>query len=332
MRSDMVDDDVSEKTTVYFDQKVWGTLTEDREDIDVNEFYQITKRSAEELDYIYPFSIENLVESSSHPDSNFTSQVYTLMMELSKNYTIRNMESVLDYEAINYVCKHHPLLLELDMNSVVIGRGLLNLGGDWTLQPEELVDDYMLKEFKKILDDQDVNRQILLSEMMVEDAPGVTDEEKERYTRQYREKLEEMDTDLDFNDDTDRSLFITDIFEYRMLDRLREVCEGLGSSLEGLILETVNPNSFEGFYRQFPTFYTYANLSFSTEAHRNRKPEFNDILDMTSLSTAAPYCDIIVAEKFYSGMLYRHRIPEIYNTRVFDTVLKFAQYLREELH
>ncbi|UBF20824.1 hypothetical protein HCTV-8_gp38 [Haloarcula virus HCTV-8] len=323
--------DVSEKTAVYFDQKVWGSFVEEDSNVDSDDFLELTEKSVNEADFIYPLSIENLIETVSHPEREFTEEVYEIMMELSQNHTLRYLDSVLDYEAINYICSRHPLMLSLDMKSVVIGKGLANVGGDWTIKPEEKVDEEMAELFKRGIEDDDINREILLSDEMIEDAPGVTPEEKEQYTEQYRAAMRENDAEIDFNDDTDRSLYITEVFERRILTRLQHYCEQLGFDCRRLILETFNPNSFEQSFSQFPTFYTESNLSFSTESLSKREPEFNDILDITSLSVAAPYCDIVVGEQFFTGMLHRYDVGEKYDTKIFSSVVEFRDWLNDEL-
>jgi hypothetical protein len=323
--------DVSDKTAVYFDQKVWGNFVEEDSNVDSDDFLELTKKSVEDGDFIYPISIENLIETVSHPDREFTEEVYEIMAELSQNYTLRYLESVLDYEAINFICSRHPLLLSLDMKSTVIGKGLANIGGDWTIKPEETVDEEMAELFKRLVEDEDINREILLSEGMIEDAPGVTPEEKEQYTEQYRAAMKENDAEIDFNDDTDRSLYITEVFERRILTRLQHYCEQLGFDYRRLIIETFNPYSFEQSYGKFPTFYIESNLSFSTESLDRREPEFNDILDITSLSVAAPYCDVVVGERFFTGMLHRYDVEEKYDTKIFGSVVDFHDWLKAEL-
>ncbi len=331
LSKDVGGSDVSDKTAVYFDQKVWGSFVEEDSNVDSDAFLELTQKSVNDADFIYPISIENLIETVSHPDREFTEEVYEIMTELSQNYTLRYFESVLDYEAVNYICSEHPLLLSLDMKSTIIRKGLANIGGSWRITPEDTVDDEIEEMFRKVVEDDNINREILLSDGMIEDAPGVTPEEKERYTERYRAKMRENDAEIDFNDDTDRSLYITEVFEQRILTRLQHYCEQLGFDYRRLIVETFDPYSFEQSYSKFPTFYTESNLSFTNESLRHREPEFNDILDITSLSVATPYCDVVVGERHFTGMLHRYDIGERYDTEIFGSVVKFYDWLEDEL-
>lgn len=323
--------DVSDKTAVYFDQKVWGNFVEEDSNVDSDAFLELTNKSVNDANFIYPISIENLIETASHPDREFTEEVYAIMTELSQNYTLQYLESVLDYEAINYICSRHPLLLSLDMKSTIIGKGLANVGGGWRITPEDAVGDERGEIFRKVVEDDKINREILLSDGMINDAPGVTHEEKERYTERYRAKMRENDVEIDFDDDTDRSLYITEVFERRILTRLQHYCEQLGFDYRRLIIETFNPYSFEQSYSHFPAFYTESNLSFTNESLSHREPEFNDILDITSLSVATPYCDVVVGEGHFTDMLYRYDIGERYDTEVFGSVVEFYDWLEDEL-
>jgi hypothetical protein len=323
--------DVSDKIAVYFDQKVWGSFVEEDSNVESDAFLELTQKSVNDANFIYPISIENLIETVSHPDREFTEEIYEIMTELSQNYTLRYLESVLNYEAVNYICSRHPLLLSLDMKSTIIGKGLANVGGGWRVTPEDAVNDEIREMFRKVVEDDNINREILLSDGMIEDAPGVTSEEKERYTERYRAKMRENDAEIDFNDDTDRSIYITEVFERRMLIRLQHYCKQLGFDSRRLIVETFNPYSFEQSYSKFPTFYTESNLSFTNESLSRREPEFNDILDITSLSVATPYCDVVVGERHFTGMLHRYDIGEQYDTKIFGSVMKFYNWLEDEL-
>lgn len=69
--------DLSDKTAVYFDQKAWGATWEAANSLCADEITldTLAKRSADELDFVYPFSIENLIETTSADDLEFRTEV-----------------------------------------------------------------------------------------------------------------------------------------------------------------------------------------------------------------------------------------------------------------
>lgn len=329
------DADLSDKTVVYFDQKAWGATWEaaNSSDADKDSLDTLAKRSVDELDFVYPFSIENLIETTSASDLKFKTDLFDTMMDLSRNRSIRNYLDVFDYEVRHYLCEWHELLPRLDTRSFVFGKGLVHVGGDWRLKAEGGVEvpEGLEEEFEKVLKDEEINRRLLQSRALSEEAPGVPDEDRKEYEEQYRKKVQETDGELDLNSDEDRSLYLADVFADRMMPDLRQYAFELGFHPAEPVMTDPYQRSFEAYFQQFPAFYTYATLCFAADARRNNDPEFNDVLDISQLAVAAPYADIVVTEQFFGGMLYRFGIDEAFDTGIFTDVNEFAAFLRERL-
>ena len=123
-------------------------------------------------------------------------------------------------------------------------------------------------------------------------------------------------------------MYLTGVFVNRMIPRLRGCSNDLGLDLPSIILSDPNDLSFEAFYTQFPAFYTYATLCFANDA-TDIEPELNDVLDLSQLSVAAPYADIVVTEQFFGSMLKKFEIDEMFETSIFIDVGHFKQFLAE---
>ncbi len=329
------DTDLSDRTVVYFDQKAWGATWEaaNTSDADKPSLDTLTECSADELDFVYPFSIENLIETTSASDLDFKADLFDTMMDLSGNRSIRNHLDVFDHEVRRYLCEWHDLLPRLDTRSFVFGKGLVHVGGNWRLKSEVdgVVPEGFEEEFEKILKDEEINRWLLQSRALSEEAPGVPDKERKEYKERYRENVQESDGELDLDNDEDRSLYLADVFTERMMPDLRQYAFEIGFHPAGPVMTDPYQRSFEAYFQQFPAFYTYATLCFAADARRNNDPEFNDVLDISQLAVAAPYADIVVTEQFFGGMLYRFGINEAFGTEVFTDVNEFESYLRERL-
>ncbi|WP_254762258.1 hypothetical protein [Natrinema marinum] len=330
-----VDADLSDKTIVYFDQKAWGATWEatNSSDADNVSLDTLTKRSGDELDFVYPFSIENLIETTSASDLEFKTNLFDTMMDLSGNRSIRNYLDVFDHEVRRYLCEWHELLPGLDTRSFVFDEGLVHVGGDWRIKAEGdmEVPEGFEEEFEKVLKDEEINRRLLQSRALSEEAPGVSDEERREYKERYRENVQEADGELDPDSDEDRRLYLADVFAERMMPDLRQYAFELGFHPAEPVMTDPYQRSFEAFFQQFPAFYTYATLCFAADARRNNDPEFNDVLDISQLAVATPYADIVVTEQFFGGMLYRFGINEAFGTDIFTDVSEFESFLRERL-
>jgi len=329
------EDDLSEKTVVYFDQKAWGATWEaaNSSDTDKDSLDTLAKRSADELDFVYPISIENLIETSSASDLDFKTELFDTMMDLSGNRTIRNYIDVIDHEVRRYLCDWHELLPELDTQSFVFGEGLVHTAGNWKIEAEEDVEvpDGFEEMVEKVLKDEEINRRMLQTRALSEDAPGVSEEAREEYKERYRKNVLESDVELDLDSDEDRSLYLADVFTDRMMPNLRQYAFELGFHPAEAILSDRHQRSFEAFFQQFPAFYTYGTLNFASDARTNNDPEFNDVLDTSQLAVAAPYADIVVTERFFGGMLYKFNIGETFSTKIFTNTDQFTEFLLERL-
>lgn len=327
--------DLSDKTVVYFDQKAWGATWETAHSskADENSLDTLAKRSVAELDFVYPFSVENLIETTSASDLEFKTELFDTMMDLSGNRSIRNHLDVFDHEVRRYLCEWHNLLPRLDTRSFVFGEGLVHVGGDWTIEADGDVEvpEELEREFEKIVRDEVINRHLLQSRALSEDAPGVREEEKREYEERYRENVQESEGELNLDSDEDRSLYLADVFTERLMPNLRQYAFELGFHPAGPVMTDPYQRSFEAYFQQFPSFYTYATLCFAADARRNNDPDFNDVLDISQLAVAAPYADIVVTEQFFGGMLYRFGINEAFDTEVFIDMNKFESCLRERL-
>ncbi len=329
--------DLSERTVVYLDQKAWGAIRVDASNGYPNDisFGDLAERSVDEADFVYPFSLENLIETTSAANIDFKSETLKTMMHLSTNYSIRNYLQVLDHEAKNFVCKRYDLLPELDSRSFVFGKGIIHMIGKWEVQsdgdvPEEKMEK-VKNQFARVLKDEEVNRRLIQSSLIVEDMPGVSPADRKDYEEGYQEIVQHVDETLALEDHEGRGLYLSDVFIDRMIPRIRQCCVELDLEMLPLFLSDPHKLSFEDFFSQFPAFYTYATLCFAVDAHSERNPDFNDVLDISQLAVAAPYADIVVTEQFFGGMLYRFEINKAFDTTVFTNIDEFGMFLRERL-
>ena len=140
-------------TFVYFDQNAWGNLLEGSQDDNskYRDAYELVKRSTEELDYVYPYSLSNLEETGAHLDQNFRESMYDLIFEISGNYSLRNSLKVQLQEIYAYVFSKTPYLWDLDVRKEAIGKGAIYPHGYFRLKPEEWLSEKERNKIHRIL-------------------------------------------------------------------------------------------------------------------------------------------------------------------------------------
>jgi hypothetical protein len=90
-----------------------------------------------------------------------------------------------------------------------------------------------------------------------------------------------------------------------------------------------NEKELMDFIKEIPTFYVLFNLSYQNEKNYNRRINRNDIYDISSLSIAIPYCDIVVTEKHFASIAKSVKLDEIYNTIIlrWSSIDELEKYL-----
>jgi len=70
------------------------------------------------------------------------------------------------------------------------------------------------------------------------------------------------------------------------------------------------------FMSEVPTLDVEIEIATTRDDHWNRKVDPNDMVDISVLSVAVPYCDILVTEKFWAHVVKTKHLDEKYDTFV----------------
>lgn len=76
----------------------------------------------------------------------------------------------------------------------------------------------------------------------------------------------------------------------------------------------------EEFMIEMPTLYTSFRMTFQVQLDTGRKIQLNDIYDEVSLAIAIPYCDVVVADKFWAAIAKQCKLDKIYHTAILSSV------------
>lgn len=97
-------------------------------------------------------------------------------------------------------------------------------------------------------------------------------------------------------------------------DRFTSVLGEFG--LVGKDLEALGPQGCVELLERVPFLDVEINLHVERNEHRDRKIAPNDELDISFLSMAVPYCDVVVSERFWTSLIRRMGLDVKYATRV----------------
>jgi hypothetical protein len=90
-----------------------------------------------------------------------------------------------------------------------------------------------------------------------------------------------------------------------------------------------NQEKVEKFFLSIPFVDISLRLLHDLFRQKDKSLNRNDLRDIAFLTTAIPYSDIIVTEKFWAHTIRKLKLDEKYKTKIFTNIDEAAQYLSE---
>lgn len=300
---------------IFLDQNKWGDLRDGRHnpDSEYADTYDVVQQSVNDETAIYPFSLTRQMETDDHGELAFRRQLYELMLDLSHNICFKNFAHVTKAERIAYLADYSPGHTTPNITDDVFDRGILAPLG----MPQ--IPDLSIEG------NQTLN-QLLRSERFARIA--IQDDEYLAQAADFQQQTDDMDLQKRENA-RQQSKEIADTDE----DRWENLLAGELGNLVSLLVDQAQQTNYpiqtrimrdfqehglgvEEFLTQFPAFYSQLVLSNGRDFDWDREIEANDLADILSLAVAIPYSDIVVAEKYFTSVAYRHGLPDRYDTRI----------------
>lgn len=315
---------------IYFDQKIWGQLHAGRHipDSKHTDAYETVREAVDRGDAICPYSIGRFMETDAHHDDTFKQELYELMIDLSNNFCMRNYFDAIGAEITGYIFRHADLLPEIGPADQIFSRGLVEPHGHPRITS---YGDLIEGEWKvhKVLRSEQVTRQMIQSDDFFDNVPDLRDEEERA---EYVETLESKRQEAEEIADTDeerREQLLIESFRNDVLPALIHTAEQYPIDIDiiSIITRDTALSGFDGFFNQFPTYYTHLDLILGRDFHRNRDIEANDLEDVMSLAVAIPYTDIVVTEEFFAGVAHQQALPDRFDTTIRTDLQDIADYL-----
>lgn len=92
-------------------------------------------------------------------------------------------------------------------------------------------------------------------------------------------------------------------------------------------LKITDRKGMEEFMIEMPTLYASFRMTFQIQQDTSRKIQLNDVYDEASLAIAIPYCDIVVADKFWASIAKQCRLDKTFHTAVLSSVKDVPSYI-----
>lgn len=81
------------------------------------------------------------------------------------------------------------------------------------------------------------------------------------------------------------------------------------------------------FFESSPTLHVEVELAVERDDFWNKPIEANDMIDISFLSVAIPYCDVVITEKFWTDIAKRRKLDQIYDTVILSDLSAIERVL-----
>ncbi len=275
-------------------------------------------------DIVFPFSMIHFIETASHKNKENRIKMFDFMWKISNGYTIKNYYYTTLPEVFNYIGCRTSIFPKLNMQDIFIKKGFPYAFGDYRIDVGENIPEQdtkkTKKEAKKMVNSKEAFRKLIYSEGFLENLPGRDyEEELSNRLERLRKKADEIDQSEKFRWNSG----MVGQFKDDILPTLIEICNAFNLNLfdflkfdynlTGPLSQTYPISKLT--LASFPSFYCFGALTFRRDI-RGVSIEPNMVNDIIALSVAIPYCDIVVTEKFFTGVAKQEKLHEIYNTHI----------------
>lgn len=318
---------MTQSTIVYLDQNMWIYLHQENQgqsQRDLSDVLDTIQTVSENKEVLFPLSLERLRETEkSHNRRNRRQQLRNFMTSISDLSTFAPWDIVRYEEKLEFI-DSNATSKAASMSSV-LGQGIpfMFAGNHWSIEfGEDDLDDEQ-NELKEEL--CEFAESIEAFEELAEDLelPTQTEEELEETIAEWEEIREEAHEA--FYDNSQRRRYelawyyknhiIPDLTEYCLLSGKNpyQFHDQIDANFESFVNQ--DDEETRDFLKSFPSIYSYVNLTTSRDLNKSQDIHPNDLNDITALSVAIPYADIVVTEKQWKHIAANQTdIAESYNT------------------
>ncbi len=302
---------------VYLDQNAWIALA--REHYGKDESHKLEKalkalrREVGSGRVVVPLSFNHLIEVCASGDMERRQRLARFMIDLSKCSAIAPFPMIRGHEALEAALRRLGVTAPAFNRELLVQTGLWHAvgivpcvsGGD--PGAAQLMEDHLKS-------DETAAR--LLSEWMSQESGRKLREE----TEQEADLLDGIRcAELGSASPDERRQFTTiAVAKEFLLPIAYAALEALGAGPSQLAGVVRSDADIVAFLHDVPTFDVFVQLMLARDEELGRAIHRNDLRDLGFLAAAIPYCDVVIAERYFAALSRKLGLDSQYGTRIGD--------------
>jgi len=315
---------------VYLDQRNWIELARafhERDDgLRFVPALTELQRAVDNRRVILPLSDTHLIETRKRIDLASRSRLAQTMSTLSKGWTIAPNNAVTRFElraeiatAFNHASIKRPQVFARGITHAFgFGATLKNLEGQTLEMPEIMrahADEFMSQ--KAVIEDflcggdQSVNLSAVEKFRIGQDRIAKMQEQFRKEARSHGHQVHKRACVANLT--------------LAIQSELAPMLANIGKTWQDFL--ALGKDGLMDFFSHIPTLDVETELVVARNENWNKKIDANDSSDVTFLSVAIPYCDIVVTEKCWRHHAQKAKLDNRYDTVILDDLLDLQTYL-----
>jgi hypothetical protein len=300
-----------ETTIVYLDQNKWIDLSRAYHRMPGAQKFQHVlekiQKAVSNKSAIFPLSFQHYYETNKNSDLEQRKRLASVMAEISQGIAISPQERMLQWELIEALGKLYNA--PISKMPPVFGYGFPCAFG---ISVSE-------KQFKQIQDkitSPDATFHLLMEADNSEFNDWVEDF-KTTHTNLVS-RLEEFRKKVKTLNKLSRKHAYIVHHAIALEEEITESLSYFNRTPEELF--SIGAEKLDSFWEKVPTLNVEIELAVARNEHWDRDIEPNDITDISFLSVAIPYCDVLVVEKYFHNLIKQKGLDKKYKTQVFRSI------------
>jgi hypothetical protein len=312
----------SKHIKVYLDQKDWINLARAYYNrSDGQQYKAVLKKVVEAVENkkaIFPLSFTHVIETNKRRDLESRKRLASFMAEISQGNTIAPQFKITLSELNHAIATKYKT--RIPKSDPVFGFGIPFAFG-MTLVIKDKNDNSIkpTTEIKQIIHDTLTNKSIA-TQILIGNDKKLVDAIKflKENRRKHVEAAEELRKRVrDYDKRLLKRAYVANLL-LGLHNDLSSILTKHGQTIEAFL--KMGSDQLEPFFAKIPSLDTEIELATKRNEHWDKSIEGNDVSDITSLSVAIPYCDIVVTEVFWTNILKSIGLDKKYNTKVISSL------------
>jgi hypothetical protein len=316
---------------LYLDSRDWINLArisngKEKDPVLINVYEKIRKLSNASK-VIVPFSMFHLEDVMKNSNQKQREELIDFIISISNGYVMKPFREYFKKEIENAIFNHLGANPIHDVKSQIIGQGIAYLAGQeyFITSPDSKIQKFLdekndelrnlansIETMKKLLKQEDFSSFIKNGRKEYVKLASILENK-----RQLRLKL---DKTLRYKEG------IVDYFFNIVIPQMAEIL--LNNKIKKDAISFKTKEDIELFLERMPSINSFYRLSFARdEESPERKIQPNDLLDISHLAGAVPYCDIVVMEKMFASLCRKVKIDKKYGCIVLDQLRDLDEIL-----